>query len=188
MARFNVRLMVVVSAVALLMQGCAGQKIDYSQQPAAEVRGAVITADSEFDSSKSYLSPALKASGQSGGQPWFEYLLQAHVSKKTGETTYVATIVASYDGRWKFYGSASLPGGKTKIVTPLDSDVIYCGSITCYYREILAIGFLKEELVAAAKGGGLRIRLGAKNGDRDIIEYPAAYVAGFLAAVPVDRQ
>jgi hypothetical protein len=171
-----------------VLAGCATQKIDYSQQPAAEVRGAVITADSEFDSSRSYVSPALKASGQSGGQPWFEYLLQAHVDKETGDTRYVATIVASYDGRWKFYRSASFPGGNTKVVTPLDSDVIYCGSLTCYYREILAIGFAKAELLAASQGDGLKIRLGAKNGDRDIIEYPAAYVAGFLAAVPVDRQ
>ena len=48
MAHFNVRLVVVVSAAALLMHGCTTQKVDYSQQPAAEVRGAVITADSEF--------------------------------------------------------------------------------------------------------------------------------------------
>jgi len=171
-------------ATLFWLAGCAGQKVDYGRQPAAEVSKAIVTADSEFDSSRGYLSPALKAAGQSAGQPWFEYLLQALVDKKTGETKYVATIVANYNGRWKFYRSASLPGGDTKAVRTLDSDVIYCGSISCYYREILSIGFLEEELRAAADGNGLRLQLGAKSGAHDVLEYPPAYVAGFLDALP----
>ena len=68
----------------------------------------------------------------------------------------------------------------------IDRNVDFCNGGFCAYTETLGIQLTDAELESAVSG--MKIRLNAKSGHESFIELRANYVAGFLAAVPVDQQ
>jgi len=166
--------------LSLCLAGCA---TDYSKQPTQAVAAATTVKDSNFDAQVRYMAPNLRSERRRGlFMDYHSVALRSFVDKKTGLAANQVYVTVSYVGGWRFYRTASFEGGAQRAVLAIDRNVDFCNGGICAYTETLGIQLSDEELQAAARG--MKIRLNAKSGHESMIELPANYVAGFLAALP----
>ena len=184
MARFDGLVILVLAATGLLLAGCA---TDYSKKPAPAIADATTVKDSAFDAQVRYTGPTLRTERRRGlFMDYHSVSLRSFVDKKSGQSTNQIYVVLSYVGGLRFYQTASFEGGVQRELLAIDRNVDFCNGGFCAYTETLGIQLTDAELESAVSG--MKIRLNAKSGHESFIELPANYVAGFLAAVPTDRQ
>lgn len=163
----------VLTVVALA--GCASVDI----HDAVAVSKNVIVNRDDFKKVAQYRAPTINlGSGDAAYLRAFEPTsdtLKAHISPT------VQLVVGLKAFHWVFYDKAYDSDGQSLSTVVLDRAVNMCSQYICNHTEIIAVTLPQGYLSAHASG--LRIQVSGKGGNY-VVQVPAAYIEGFLAAMP----
>lgn len=168
---------ILAGAMTVLLAGCA---TNYANQDSASVESAVELVSSDFDRGIAFVGPDVRS----------EHLLSSETARLIhmqdpvdGDTTYLAVDFLYTSGGWAFYESASFRGGDHKQLDDTQRDTLGCSMAACTHLEKTLL-VLPEGYLDSKRSSGFDIRYNARKSGSIVVNIPASYVRGFLAALP----
>ena len=140
----------------------------------------VERTSSEFDRFDNFSGPTIALETRSGDKVWI-YALHGRAKNGVGSFWHVGFSTVYTDTDWRFFGSASLPGGDRLEAKSLRRKVGSCAGSRCVYDEAAYVQLTREQ-VERASTDGFRVRWNPQRSDSIETTIPGAYFAAMVAA------
>lgn len=136
---------------------------------------------SEFDRFDRFVGPTIKLKTSTDDPVWVYASFGRDKRPTAANFWHVAFATVYQDTDWRFFGSASIPGGELLEAKVLGRKVGACAGSRCAYDESLYVRLTPEQAKQAA-ADGFRVRWNPKHGEPVETAIPAAYFAAIVDA------
>ncbi len=178
---------IVISAFSILLSGCFAPPLQPTPPPPPkidlnnpiEIKNKVSIKNDNFEKTVTYQGPDIDIDISETEVQTIN--LRSKTSLKTGNKLFQIYTSNIYEGSWRFYDKAySSEGDKLEIT--LISKNVDCYKHRCLYIEVIGVNITRDYLEKHSETG-IKYKVSGKYGS-SIFFVPAAYIKGFLSAVP----